>query len=105
MSTKSTSQMPTWTMDVRVRERNMKSGALTEKDLEKNLAALPDLDGQYDTFTTPQPALAPPPAPPVAEASDDDLDDEDDEDENENEDEATDDVGGAAQEPAEGGES
>lgn len=81
------SQNP-WTMDVRVRERNLKSGALTEKDLEKHLAALPDLEGQYDAFGTAQPALAQPhvaaPAPAApssagADESDSDLDDEDDE--------------------------
>lgn len=106
------SQNP-WTMDVRVRERNLKSGALTEKDLEKQLAALPDLEGQYDSFGTAQPALEQPRvAAPVAAAvsssssgadeSDSDLDDEDDEDEDEGDDndseESTPDVA-----PSEGG--
>ena len=58
-----------WTMDVRVRERNLKSGALTDKDLEKHLAALPDVADQSEPFGIPQPALTdqpqhvPPPAP------------------------------------------
>lgn len=78
-----------WLMDSRVRERNLKSGALTEKDLEKNLAALPDLEGQYEAVSTPQPALeqprvAAPVASSVDDESDDDLGDED---------ESTDDVG------------
>ena len=78
-----------WLMDSRVRERNLKSGALTEKDLEKNLAALPDLEGQYDAVSTPQPALeqprvAAPVMSSVDDESDDDLGDED---------ESSDDVG------------
>lgn len=55
--TQKTNQNP-WTMDVRVRERNLKSGALTDKDLEKYLANLPDLADQVEPFGTPQPALA-----------------------------------------------
>lgn len=74
-----------WQMDIRVRERNLKSGSLTDKELEKNLAALPDLEGQSESFSTQQPALeqkhVPPPAPVVhANAADDAPDDEDDED-------------------------
>jgi hypothetical protein len=60
--TQKASQNP-WTFDVRVRERNLKSGALTEKELEKYLASLPDLADQVEPFATPQPALAQPPAP------------------------------------------
>jgi hypothetical protein len=55
--TQKTNQNP-WTMDVRVRERNLKSGALTDKDLEKFLAALPDVADQAEPFATSQPALA-----------------------------------------------
>ena len=63
-----------WTMDVRVRERNLKSGALTEKDLEKHLSALPDVADQAEPFGTSQPALAQPvqhhaPAPAAEEAA------------------------------------
>ncbi|MBX3234418.1 MAG: hypothetical protein KIT84_13270 [Labilithrix sp.] len=108
MTTK-TSQNP-WTMDVRVRERNLRSGALTEKDLEKHLSALPDLDGQYDSFTTPQPALAQPVvvAPVVEEESDSDLGDDESSDDVSNgdvstDDVSTDDVGGGADEPVVGG--
>jgi len=65
-----------WTFDVRVRERNLKSGSVTDKDVEKYLGGLPDLADQAEPFATAQPALAQPPAAAVA----DDLDDEDDED-------------------------
>ena len=46
-----------WDWDIRVRERNLKSGALTDKDVEKQKASLPDLDAQADTITMAQPAL------------------------------------------------
>lgn len=60
-----------WLMDVRVRERNLKSGALTDKDVEKYLTALPDLESDTESFGIGQPAL---------DAVDDVADDEDDED-------------------------
>lgn len=79
--TQKTTQNP-WTMDVRVRERNLKSGALTEKELEKQLAALPDLADHVEPFATLQPALTHPPTAAVAlePAFADDEDEEDDED-------------------------
>jgi len=100
MTTK-TSSNP-WTMDVRVRERNLKAGSLTEKDLEKHLSALPDLEGQYDSFSTPQPALEQPrvvaaPVSALDDDSDDDLGDEADDDDDDTDD-STDDVGGGADE-------
>ena len=64
--TQKTNQNP-WTMDVRVRERNLKSGALTDKDLEKYLATLPDVGDQAESFGTQQPALAQ--QAPVVEAA------------------------------------
>ena len=64
------------TMDVRVRERNLRSGLVTDKDVEKYLAALPDLAGEVESFSTPQPALD----QPVSDDADAD-DEEDDEDE------------------------
>lgn len=87
-----------WLMDSRVRERNLKSGALTEKDLEKHLAALPDLEGQYEAVSTPQPALEQPrvAAPIVDDESDSDLDDEDESESDLGADESSDDVGGGA---------
>lgn len=106
MTTK-TSQNP-WTLDVRTRERNLKAGTLTEKDLEKHLASLPDLEGQYDSFSTPQPALAQPvvvaPVVDDSDESDDDLGDDQDDDES-SDDVAGDAGGGGGEEPGEGGES
>ena len=46
-----------WDWDIRVRDRNLKSGALTDKDVEKQKAQLPDLEGQIDSVTLAQPAL------------------------------------------------
>jgi hypothetical protein len=46
-----------WDWDIRVRERNMKSGALTDKDVEKHTGQLPDLAEQTDPVTISQPAL------------------------------------------------
>ena len=44
-------------LDVRVRERNLKNGTLNEKDLEKHLGQLPDIEGQTEPLGLPQPAL------------------------------------------------
>jgi len=86
--TQKTNQNP-WQMDVRVRERNLKSGALTDKELEKQLAALPDLGDQAEPFGTPQPALAPPPvaveAAPVEDVIGEDEPEDDEEDEEDEE--------------------
>lgn len=49
-----------WTFDVRVRERNLKAGSLTDKDVEKYLSTLPDLAEQAEPFGTAQPALEQP---------------------------------------------
>lgn len=57
-----------WQFDLRIRPRQLKSGTLAEKDLQKYLAALPDLEDQVESFTIPQPALEEP----------EDLDDEGD---------------------------
>lgn len=46
-----------WTFDVRVRERNIKSGSVSEKDIEAYLAQLPDLESQSEPFSLAQPAL------------------------------------------------
>lgn len=58
-----------WMMDVRVRERNLKAGTLTDKDVEKYVSQLPDLADQAEPFALSQPALEQPaPAPaPMAE--------------------------------------
>jgi hypothetical protein len=54
--------------DLRVRPRFLKDGSLQEKDLQKYLGALPDMEASVESFSVPQPALDLP-------------DDEDDEDE------------------------
>jgi hypothetical protein len=61
-----------WTFDVRVRERNLKAGTLSEKDVEKFLSQLPDLADQSEAFAAPQPALE------LPEPADDDDDIDDD---------------------------
>ena len=80
--TQKTNQNP-WTMDVRVRERNLKSGALTDKDLEKYLAALPDLADQAEPFGTSQPALAQQHVAVVESSGADEIGDEPEDDEEE----------------------
>ena len=74
-----------WTFDVRVRDRNLKAGTVTDKDVEKYLAGLPDLADQSESFATSQPALLQPVVEHVADTSADEGDDED-EDEDEDED-------------------
>jgi hypothetical protein len=122
--TQKTNQNP-WTMDVRVRERNLKSGSLTDKDLEKYLTNLTDVGDQAESFSTAQPALAQPhpvhvsaPAP-IAHApvhtsfqptlaqpieSDDALSDEEEDEDEDDDDDVVDepegDVSPAAPEPA-----
>ena len=71
-----------WTFDVRVRERNLKAGTITDKDVEKYVGGLPDLADQSEAFGTSQPALLQPPQAEPADLGDD----EDDEDEDENDD-------------------
>jgi hypothetical protein len=50
-------QINAWDWDVRVRERNLKKGVLTEKDVEKNASQLPDLADQAEDVSMSQPAL------------------------------------------------
>lgn len=61
-----------WDLDVRVRERNLRAGLISEKDVEKHVAGLADLTDQVETFALAQPALD--------EAAADDIDEGDDED-------------------------
>lgn len=61
-----------WTFDVRVRERNLKAGTLEDKELEKYLAQLPDLEGQVESFALAQPALDAPEDLEEPEEDDDD---------------------------------
>lgn len=50
-------QVNEWDWDQRVRERHLKNGVITDKDLEKQLSQLPDLAEQCEGFSIPQPAL------------------------------------------------
>jgi hypothetical protein len=85
-----------WTFDVRVRERNLKAGTVTEKDVDKYIGGLPDLADQSEPFGTSQPALAQPVVAAAMESSSNDADlgadddEEDDEDEDTNEPAGTD---------------
>jgi hypothetical protein len=77
-----------WTFDVRVRERNLKAGTVTEKDVEKYIGSLPDLADQSEPFGTSQPALVQPAVAAAVDTGSHDADlgdDEDDEDEDTNE--------------------
>ena len=44
--------------DVRVRERNLRQGRLSEKDVEKFLTALPDKEENAEAMGLSQPALS-----------------------------------------------
>jgi len=84
-----------WTVDVRVRERNLKSGALTSAELEKYLADLPDLTHQAESFGTWQPALSHPPQPalrPSFSSNSGDATGDEDDDDTDDEIDAADDV-------------
>jgi hypothetical protein len=50
-------QINAWDWDVRVRERNLKKGVLTEKDVEKQNAQLVDQAEHAEDADLPQPAL------------------------------------------------
>ncbi len=57
MTTSTTKKINSWDWDIRVRDRNLKSGALTDKDVEQQKAQLPDLEAQTDSVTLAQPAI------------------------------------------------
>jgi hypothetical protein len=46
-----------WDWDIRVRERMIKAGTLTDKDVEKHISQLPDLAEQAEPVSMSQPAL------------------------------------------------
>jgi len=71
----STKNINAWDWDVRVRERNLHRGVLTDKDVEKMLGGLSDLAASADNLTLPQPALS------ASGAADDEADEGDDEEE------------------------
>jgi len=47
-----------WDWDIRVRERNVRNGVLTDKDIEKHRAGLPDQAEHAESIALAQPALA-----------------------------------------------
>jgi len=53
----SNSKINSWDWDIRVRERNLKNGILTEKDVDQQRAKLVDLVEQTDPVTEGQPAV------------------------------------------------
>jgi len=80
-----------WLFDLRLRERNVRSGALDEKELTKHLGALKDLEGEIEVFGLAQPA--------IGDGVDEEPEEEDDEDD-EVEAEAAEEPAAAAEEPA-----
>ncbi len=46
-----------WDWDIRVRERMLGNGTLTDKDVEKHIGGLTDLGEQSEPVTVTQPAL------------------------------------------------
>ncbi len=65
-------------LDIRVRARNLKSGVLTDKDVEKHLSGLADVEANADNFAVPQPVFATEDMEDGDDDLDDDMDDEDD---------------------------
>lgn len=53
----SNSKINSWDWDIRVRERNLKNGTLTEKDIEHERGKLTDLAAETDPVTEAQPAI------------------------------------------------
>lgn len=72
----STKNINAWDWDVRVRERNIARGVLTDKDVEKMTGGLPDLASVTENVSLAQPAMA---AAPGAGDADDDDDEEEEE--------------------------
>jgi hypothetical protein len=50
-------QINAWDWDIRVRERMMRNGTLTDKDVEKHVHGLPDLAEQAEPVSISQPAI------------------------------------------------
>lgn len=53
----SNKQLNPWDLDIRVRERNLRNGMLSDKDVEKMMSQLPDLVEQTEPVSVGQPAL------------------------------------------------
>jgi len=71
--------------DVRVQERNLRAGTITDQDISNYVSALPDLVAQSTSFATPQPALDLPPVSTESSASEADDDDDDSNDDSDSE--------------------
>ena len=52
-----TKTINSWDWDIRVRERMIKAGTLTDKDVEKHITTLPDLAEHVEPVTMTQPAI------------------------------------------------
>jgi len=74
----STKTITAFDLDIRVRDRHIKNGTLSEKDLEKFITGLPDLTEASEPVSLAQPAFA-----SEEDAIDDDEDDEEEEGEEE----------------------
>lgn len=70
----STKTVTAFDLDIRVRERHLKNGTLSDKDLEKFITGLPDLVDACEPVSLAQPAFA-----SEEDAEDEDEDDEEDE--------------------------
>ncbi len=57
-----------WELDLRVRERNLASGLIHEKDIEKHKAQLVDLAAETSKFDVQQPAIDEEDEPEAGEA-------------------------------------
>lgn len=53
----SNSKINSWDWDIRVRERNLKQGILTDKDVEKQRGGLPDMVEHSEAVSIAQPAV------------------------------------------------
>lgn len=80
-----------WLFDLRLRDRNIRSGALDEKELNKHLSALKDLETETETFGLAQPA--------IGDGVDEDIEEDDDLDDDADESETTEDAVAAAPAP------
>ena len=86
----STKTITAFDLDIRVRDRHIKNGTLSEKDLEKFITGLPDLTDASEPVSLAQPAFA----------SEEDAIDDDDEDDEDDEEEETEAEAEAAPAPA-----
>ncbi len=63
-----------WLFDLRLRERNLRSGDLDEKELARHLGTLVDLEAETETFGWAQPAIGDGLDPEEEDEDDDDVD-------------------------------